>query len=352
MPIPISGIIYAFSGFVVTVFTLKIIQQYRKTGSEFSYYLIITSIGLAIGEFLWGLSLIFFQNNQAIAIFFFIATTFIFIALIFAFLAALTLSNISNWRFIFAIILLITIIYLFWLYSNPINPFVDKFGIVHWRLPFLVAVVGFILNTIMTFFPGLIFLAYDKFYSEKISSKTFIRKMLFAEAFLFAGFGGGGIIIFSTTLIDNTPLIVFSSGLQFIGFLLLLIMLEIRGNHGVNYEEEPKNELRTLKCVPCKEGTQPMTKERIDEYLPRLKTDWEVLENKKIKKIFKFNNFEEAMTFVNQISEIAGLEGHYPTIYISYNEVAIELTTHAVGGLSKNDFILAAKIENLQEIKK
>lgn len=102
-------------------------------------------------------------------------------------------------------------------------------------------------------------------------------------------------------------------------------------------------------CVPCEGGTSPFTKERIQEYAPRV-PDWEVLGDKKIAREFKFKNFPEAMQFLNKVAEIAEAEGHHPDIHVFYNRVKLELWTHAVGGLSENDFILAAKINALQKI--
>ncbi|MCL4405668.1 MAG: 4a-hydroxytetrahydrobiopterin dehydratase [Firmicutes bacterium] len=66
-----------------------------------------------------------------------------------------------------------------------------------------------------------------------------------------------------------------------------------------------------------------------------------------IRKEFKFKDFKQAMSFVNKIADVAEAEGHHPDIYIFYSMVRIELTTHAIGGLSENDFILATKINNL-----
>lgn len=69
---------------------------------------------------------------------------------------------------------------------------------------------------------------------------------------------------------------------------------------------------------------------------------------KKIYREFKFNNFKEAMEFVNQVASLAESEGHHPDIYIHHwNKVRLELSTHAIGGLSENDFIMAAKIGSL-----
>jgi len=102
-------------------------------------------------------------------------------------------------------------------------------------------------------------------------------------------------------------------------------------------------DLATKKCVPCEAGTPPLSPEQIKEYLPQAQ-GWEVLGNKKIRKKFHYKNFVEAMAFVNKLAEVAEEEGHHPDIHIIYNRVTIELTTHAIGGLSENDFIMGAKI--------
>ena len=105
--------------------------------------------------------------------------------------------------------------------------------------------------------------------------------------------------------------------------------------------------LTDKKCVPCEGGVQPFTAAQINDYLTQLKTEWEVVAFHKIKKQFKFKDFKEAMVFVNKVAEIAENEGHHPDITINYNRVTIELSTHSIGGLSENDFILAAKIEEV-----
>jgi len=102
----------------------------------------------------------------------------------------------------------------------------------------------------------------------------------------------------------------------------------------------------TKKCKPCEGGTPPLTPETAQQYLASL-TGWELLEGAKIKKEFKFKNFVGSMDFVNRLAKIAEEEGHHPTILIIYNKVRITLTTHAIGGLSENDFIMAAKIDKL-----
>lgn len=105
--------------------------------------------------------------------------------------------------------------------------------------------------------------------------------------------------------------------------------------------------LSQQKCVPCEIGTPPLTKSEYELLLKELKLQWEVVECKEIKHEFRFKDFNEAMSFVNKVAEIAESEGHHPDIYIYYNKVVLSLMTHNIKGLSENDFILAAKVETL-----
>lgn len=75
--------------------------------------------------------------------------------------------------------------------------------------------------------------------------------------------------------------------------------------------------------------------------------DWEVIDSKALKRKFKFPDFKSAIEFVNKVADLAEEESHHPDITINYNKVTLELSTHAIEGLSENDFILAAKIERL-----
>ena len=89
----------------------------------------------------------------------------------------------------------------------------------------------------------------------------------------------------------------------------------------------------------------PLTQEVAATYLKELKSFWNILDGKKISKEFNFKDFMEAIEFVNHVAKIAEEEGHHPDIHIYYNKVLVELWTHAINGLSENDFIVAAKIE-------
>ena len=76
--------------------------------------------------------------------------------------------------------------------------------------------------------------------------------------------------------------------------------------------------------------------------------DWMLAEDaKSISKNFKFKDFKEALAFVNKVGDIAESEGHHPDIELGWGKVTITLSTHAIGGLSQNDFIVAAKINNI-----
>lgn len=113
---------------------------------------------------------------------------------------------------------------------------------------------------------------------------------------------------------------------------------------------EQETDLLKKKCVPCEGGTEPLTLREVAGFMKLLKTSWQVEGNKKISKQFKFKDFKEAMVFVNKVAEVANGEDHHPDIHINYNKILIELTTHAIGGLSGNDFIVARKIEKSLEV--
>ncbi|MSU60722.1 MAG: 4a-hydroxytetrahydrobiopterin dehydratase [Candidatus Staskawiczbacteria bacterium] len=104
-------------------------------------------------------------------------------------------------------------------------------------------------------------------------------------------------------------------------------------------------DLINKKCVPH-EKIVKLGEEEIKGYFSQLKGGW-ALEDKKIKKQFKFEDFVKAMEFVNKIAVLAEEEGHHPDIAINYSKVEITLWTHFVKGLSENDFILAAKIDSI-----
>ncbi|MFZ1291369.1 MAG: 4a-hydroxytetrahydrobiopterin dehydratase [Melioribacteraceae bacterium] len=102
------------------------------------------------------------------------------------------------------------------------------------------------------------------------------------------------------------------------------------------------------KCIPCEGFLKPFDENQEQKYLKQVK-DWKLFSEAehRIVKNFIFSDFVNAISFVNKIAEISETEGHHPNIGIKYNIVNIELYTHAIGGLSENDFILAAKIDEV-----
>ena len=98
-------------------------------------------------------------------------------------------------------------------------------------------------------------------------------------------------------------------------------------------------------CRACAGHVRPLINDQIEALKSKLTLDWEVLNSRRLRHVFKFDDFMEAMIFVNDIAAVAEDEGHHPDIYIYYRTVVIELTTHKIEGLSDNDFILARKIE-------
>ncbi len=101
--------------------------------------------------------------------------------------------------------------------------------------------------------------------------------------------------------------------------------------------------LSQKRCVPCEGGVPKLTSEEIQKFLKQV-SGWQE-QQERIFKTFQFKNFLEAMKFVNQMADLAEAEGHHPDFSVHYSKVDVMIWTHAIGGLSENDFILAAKID-------
>ena len=105
------------------------------------------------------------------------------------------------------------------------------------------------------------------------------------------------------------------------------------------------NNLSQGVCEPCSGNTPKLTFEEISKYLSQL-NDWTVNDNQEmIFKKFKFNNFTKALNFTNKVGDLAEKEGHHPDISIGWGYCLVMVHTHAIKGLSINDFILASKID-------
>jgi 4a-hydroxytetrahydrobiopterin dehydratase len=108
------------------------------------------------------------------------------------------------------------------------------------------------------------------------------------------------------------------------------------------------SELTSKKCVPCEGGVQPLTRTQAQDLMKQLKPEWKLAEDSKsIAAEWKFRNFFHTMSFVNALAHIANAEDHHPDVELGYGYCRIRYNTHAIGGLSENDFICAAKIDAL-----
>jgi 4a-hydroxytetrahydrobiopterin dehydratase len=107
-------------------------------------------------------------------------------------------------------------------------------------------------------------------------------------------------------------------------------------------------ELSRRRCVPCEGGIPPLPTDQVKKYLDGL-PGWRLTaDGKRIRREWRLKNFLAGLDFFNRIGRLAEEEGHHPDLHLTdYRNVAVELSTHAVGGLTENDFILAAKIEQL-----
>ena len=108
------------------------------------------------------------------------------------------------------------------------------------------------------------------------------------------------------------------------------------------------SDLLNKKCIPCEGGAVPFDVSEIHKYQKKV-DGWQIIKNDKniyfIEKNFNFKNFLESQKFVNEVSKISEEEGHHPDILFGWGYAKITITTHAIEGLSENDFILAAKID-------
>jgi len=107
--------------------------------------------------------------------------------------------------------------------------------------------------------------------------------------------------------------------------------------------------LRNERCTACRRDSPRVTAEEIEAlrlYVP----EWKLLERESIlrlERIFRFSNFAEALSFTNRVGGLADAEGHHPAILTEWGQVTVTLWTHAIRGLHRNDFIMAAKIDSL-----
>lgn len=106
--------------------------------------------------------------------------------------------------------------------------------------------------------------------------------------------------------------------------------------------------LNQKSCKPLKKGSPPLSTEEIVELLQELHQDWQHQPDPpELKRIYKFKNYYQTISFVNALAWIAHQEDHHPELDVSYNRCVVHYSTHSIGGISENDFICASKIDAL-----
>ena len=106
-----------------------------------------------------------------------------------------------------------------------------------------------------------------------------------------------------------------------------------------------ENELAQKHCKTCEEGGRPLKGDALKKFNAQLADGWKVVDEHHLEKEFKFKDFRQALDFTNRVGEVAEKENHHPDIFLTWGKVGIKLWTHSVGGLTENDFILAAKAD-------
>ena len=107
------------------------------------------------------------------------------------------------------------------------------------------------------------------------------------------------------------------------------------------------SELASRECVPCRGGVPPLKGDELKNLSTKIE-GWSVVEEHHLSKVFKLRNFQEALAFVNRVGELAEEQGHHPDICFGWGRVEITIWTHKIDGLTESDFILAAKIDQLE----
>lgn len=107
--------------------------------------------------------------------------------------------------------------------------------------------------------------------------------------------------------------------------------------------------LTEKKCIPCEVGGSALTRPEAESLMAQV-PEWKLdADARQISRLFTFQDFASALQFADKVGAVAEGEGHHPDLHVSWGKVIVETWTHAVGGLSENDFILAAKIDRITE---
>lgn len=108
------------------------------------------------------------------------------------------------------------------------------------------------------------------------------------------------------------------------------------------------SDLAKKECKPCDGGTPALKGDTLKQMQGMLKGGWRVLDELRLEKEFKFPDFRNALDFVNRVGAIAEQQNHHPDIYFTWGQARLQIWTHKINGLTESNFVLAAKIDELQ----
>ncbi len=105
--------------------------------------------------------------------------------------------------------------------------------------------------------------------------------------------------------------------------------------------------LTQKECAPCKGNVDRLTGPDLGRLARELPPGWQIIDEQRLEKEFKFKDFRQALNFTNRVGELAESQGHHPDMYLAWGKVKLIIWTHKAGGLTESDFILAAKADEL-----
>lgn len=107
------------------------------------------------------------------------------------------------------------------------------------------------------------------------------------------------------------------------------------------------SELATRTCLPCKGGIPPLTPEEQKPLLEQLDRTWQIVDGHHLSRTFAFDDFAQALAYVNRVGAMAEAQGHHPDLLLAWGKVRVDIWTHKIDGLHESDFIFAAKCDEL-----
>ena len=108
------------------------------------------------------------------------------------------------------------------------------------------------------------------------------------------------------------------------------------------------SELAKQQCVPCRGGVPPLSGAELEDLRTKLGGDWNVVEQHHLEKVYKFDDFRQALDFTNRVGEMAEQQDHHPDIYLTWGRVKVTIWTHKIDGLTESDFVFAARADALR----